>query len=432
MLERYPLCSRCLGRQFALLGYGIDNENRGNSIKLLLTMEANRLALSKDKAGLALLKTLASNGNFHMATEIMRKMRKTPSEARPCYLCNERFDSLEKLVNIAIDNLKEYEFNTLLVGIELPIEVEERDDEFKAAFTTQYGENLRNEFSRDMGKKIAENTGKETEHQRPDLVILVNPFTEQVSLQVNPLHISGRYRKLMRGIPQSRWLCSRCRGKGCSKCNWTGKMYPESVEEITGNPTLEMAQGEEIAFHGAGREDIDARMLGSGRPFVIEVKRPRKRLINLRNLERRINERATGKVEVSNLRFANKDMVRHLKRSETAQKLYRAVVELDKSVSQKQLGALQKSLVGAAIRQQTPKRVMHRRADLIREKHIYMAKVKKLTPKRFEITIRCQGGLYIKELITGDEGRTVPNIAALLNVKAVPLELDVLAVYVEE
>jgi len=432
MLEKYALCNHCMGRQFALLGYGVDNEKRGEAIKLLLTMKAHQQAMSKDKKGLALLKTLASNGNFHMAAEILKKMRKKTAEAQPCYICNGRFDPLENLVNLAVDKLKQYEYSNLLVGIELPIEIEEREDEFKGEFRVKHGESLRNELSRTIGKKIAEVTGKATEYERPEIVVLANPFTNKVLLQVNPIHISGRYRKLVRDIPQSRWLCSGCRGKGCPKCNWTGKMYPESVEEIVGNPSLEMTQGEDIAFHGAGREDIDARMLGLGRPFVIEVKKPKKRFINLNSLKKMINERATGKVEVSNLRFANKDTVRRLKRSETAQKLYRATVELDKPVSQKQLALLQKSLAGAVVMQQTPRRVMHRRADLIREKHIYEAKVKRLKPNRIEMRIRCQGGLYIKELINGDEGRTVPSLAKILNTRATPLELDVLGVFVEE
>jgi len=432
ILERHPLCNHCLGRQFALLGHGIDNEKRGEALKLLLTMKAHQQVLSKDKKGLALLKTIGSNGNFPMAVEILKKLGKKTVKPQPCYLCDGRFDSLERFVDLAVDKLKEYEYSTLLVGIELPTDVEEREDEFKSESMIEHGESLRNEFSRNIGKKIVETTGRATEYARPEVVVLVNPFTERVSLQVNPIHISGRYRKLVRGIPQSRWLCRSCRGKGCQKCNWTGKMYPESVEEIVGNPTLEMTQGENIAFHGAGREDIDARMLGLGRPFVIEVKKPQKRFINLHTLEKTINERAVGKVEVSNLRFANKDMVRRLKRSEAAQKLYRAIVELDKPVSKKQLAMLEKALVGAVIKQQTPRRVMHRRADLIREKHIYEAKVKKLKPNRIEMRIRCQGGLYMKELINGDEGRTVPNVAEILNTRAVSIELDVLGVFVEE
>lgn len=432
MLGKHPLCNHCLGRQFALLGYGVENEKRGEALKLLLTMKAHQKALLKDREGSALLQSLASKGNFPPAAEILKKIGKKAMESEHCYLCLERFDSLESLIDTAVGKLKDYEYCSFLVGIELPTEVEEREDEFKGEFVVKHGESLRNEFSRNIGKKIVEATRKETDYERPDVVVLINPFTQQVSLQLNPIHISGRYRKLVRNIPQSRWFCSKCKGKGCEQCNWTGKMYPESVEEIVGNPTLELTKGESIAFHGAGREDIDARMLGLGRPFVIEVKKPRKRFINLRLLQESINEKAKGKVEVSKLRFANKDIVRKLKRGDEAQKLYRAIVELDRPVLKKQLDLLKKTLSGAVIMQQTPKRVAHRRADLVREKYIYKTEVKRLTPNRFEIKIRCQGGLYIKELVTGDEGRTVPSVAEILKAKAIPLELDVLGVFVEE
>jgi len=432
MLEKYPLCNHCLGRQFALLGYGLGNQKRGEALKLLLTMKAHQLALDKNKTGFTLLKTLASNAGFDMAAQILKKMKKKANEKRPCYLCDGSFDSLEDVINRSVDQLQPYEYATFLVGAELPTEVEEREDEFKAEFEVKHGESMRNSFSREIGKKIAEATGKATDYKRPDVVILVNPFKKHVSVQVNPLYMAGRYRKLVRGIPQSRWLCSKCRGKGCASCNWTGKMYPESVEELIGDPVREQTMGEEIALHGAGREDIDARMLGQGRPFVIEVKKPKKRFIDLRSLAKTINERARGKVEVSNLRFASKDLVRTLKKEEAAEKEYRAIVEFEKPVQDEQLLLLEKSLVNAVVRQQTPRRVLHRRADLVREKHIYKAKVKRMTPNRIELRLRCQGGLYIKELVTGDDGRTTPNVADIVGVRAVPIELDVLRVLMKE
>jgi tRNA pseudouridine synthase 10 len=432
MLEKHPLCDHCLGRQFALLGYGVDNEKRGEALKLLLTIKAHETAMTKDKNGIALLRILASNGNYSMANEILKKMKSKPAEARTCHLCQERLTSIEQLTQAALDKLKEYEYTTVLVGITLPIKAEEREDEFKAEFTITRGESLRNEFSRNIGKRIAEATRKEIEYERPDVVVLVNPWTEQVSLQVNPIHIGGKYRKLVRDIPQARWFCKKCRGKGCKQCDWTGRKYTESVEEIIGIPAMNMAQGKEFSFHGAGREDVDARMLGSGRPFVVEVKKPKKRRIDLKALQAMINSSAKGKVEVSNLRFSNKDFVRKLKRGDEAQKLYRATVEADKPISRKQLTALKKALTNVNAKQQTPKRVAYCRANLMREKYIYKANVKRLTPKRFELEIRCQGGLYIKELITGDDGRTVPSVTQILGVKAIPIELDVLGVYITE
>jgi len=428
MLEKYPLCNHCLGRQFALLGHGLNNQKRGETLKLLLTMKSHQLTFSKQKIGTAILKTLATNGSFDMAIQILKRMGKKPGKKRQCYLCEGHFNSIHKLVNSALKELDNYEFSSFLVGIELPTEAEEKEDEFKAEFEVKHGESMRNEFSREIGKEISEVTKKTVDYKRPDIVVLVKLFSAQIHLQVNPLFIAGRYRKLVRGIPQSRWLCIKCRGEGCPRCNWTGKMYPESVEEIIGGPTLEIAEGEALAFHGAGREDIDARMLGRGRPFIIEIKKPKKRVVDLKNLAQTVNERAKGKVEVSNLRLATKDTVRKLKKTEAAQKLYKVIVDFDKPVPREKLVELAKTLTNTVIHQQTPKRVLHRRADLVREKHIYMAKVKRLKPDKMEMRIQCQGGLYIKELITGDEGRTSPNVAKILNVEAKPLELDVLNV----
>jgi tRNA pseudouridine synthase 10 len=394
-------------------------------------MMGHQLASVEKRKGISLLKTLAENGSFEMAAEILGKIRRKVGEKRECYLCEGKFKNLPGLVDKAVRELEGYEYTSFLVGIKLPIEVEEKEDEFKAEFEVKHGENMRNEFSREIGKKLAEITGKTTDYKRPDIAVIVNPFTQQVTLQVNPLFIAGRYRKLVRGIPQSKWLCRECRGKGCQKCGWTGKMYPESVEEIIAAPLLEETQGEEAILHATGREDIDARMLGRGRPFVMEVKKPKKRFIDLRALTKTINEKAQGKVKVLGLRFANRDAVEKLKKGEAAEKVYRAIVEFEREISDEEIGVIEKTLTNATINQQTPLRVLHRRADRVREKHIYETKIKRLTPKRIEMRVRCQGGLYIKELITGDEGRTDPSVAKIVGVRAQPLKLDVLDVVME-
>ncbi len=428
MLEENPLCDNCLGRQFAFLGYGVENRERGRAIKVLLTMKGHRLALLKKPEGIALLRTLAENGGFKMAADVLRKLEQTPEEKRECFLCGNRFDFLSSLIEKAVEMLRDYEYDTFLVGIRIPTEIEEREDELKAKFGIEHGESMRNEFSRVLGKMLLEITGKRVDYMRPQIVVLFNPFTEEIELQVNSLFIMGRYRKLIRGIPQSKWLCRRCRGRGCPSCNWTGKMYPESVEELIAEPILEMTLGEDSSFHGAGREDIDARMLGSGRPFVMEIKRPRRRRLNLSELERAINERAQGKIEVINLKYVDREAVLKIKDMESAQKTYRVTVEFERELRDDELEKLRDALTDITVLQQTPTRVLHRRADLTREKHIYETKIKRISPKRIELTIKCQGGLYVKELITGDNGRTKPNVSEIIGAKAQPLELDVLDV----
>lgn len=428
ILEKHPLCNRCLGRQFALLGYNLENQTRGETIKLLLTMKAHEKTQTNNNAGTPLLKTLATNGAFPMATQILQNQKKRAAKAKPCYLCEEKTATTAKLVEKTVKLLADYEFSTFLVGIKLPPKVEEREDELKAEFGLSLGEDMRNEFSRVIGKEISRLIDKEVEFNKPDVSVLVNPFSLQVTLQINPLYIAGRYKKLVRGVSQSRWLCRVCKGKGCEKCNWTGKTYAESVEDFVAMPTLEMTKGKTTEFHGAGREDIDARMLGKGRPFVIEVKQPKKRLINLKTLENTINKHAQGKVEVHGLGFADKNVIRRLKKGEVIEKVYRVIVEFGRKISNEELKTLEEALKGIVVHQRTPQRVLRRRADKVREKYIYAAKVKRLSPNRAQLKVRCQGGLYVKELVTGDDGRTKPSVAELLNTTATPSQLDVLEV----
>jgi tRNA pseudouridine synthase 10 len=203
-------------------------------------------------------------------------------------------------------------------------------------------------------------------------------------------------------------------------------MYPESVEEIVEKPFLDATEGMKGSFHASGREDIDARMLGNGRPFVIEITGPKKRFLNLKKMEKAVNAFGKDKVQVSDLQLADKDSVRKLKKDESKQKEYLVTVEFESKVTAKDLRLLEEKLSNTLISQKTPIRVMHRRADLTREKYIYDVKVKKLSSHKAEMKIRCAGGLYVKELVSGDEGRTTPSVTQLLNNKAKPMKLDVL------
>jgi tRNA pseudouridine synthase 10 len=433
LLSKYPLCDHCLGRQFALLGYSMENNVRGQALKVSLTLQANDLSSEKNPEGIKRLKILSTNGFSREAQETLKHLNKRMSKSETenkCALCENKFELVDSLTQKALGIVEGYEFTTFLVGIELPTKVEEREDEFKASVNIGYGESIKHEFGRLLGKALAKRTGKEPDYLKPDLVVVFNPFIDKVRIQVNPLFVAGRYRKLLRTIPQSKWFCSDCRGR--EKCGGTGKLYPESVEELSSKQLLQAAQGEEAFLHASGREDIDARMLGRGRPFVIEVSKPKKRFFDLKLIEDQINFDAVGKVEVSGLHFTTKDVVRRLKKGEGAQKEYSLLAEFENELSIQDLHKIEEQLSGACIKQQTPQRVLHRRADLIREKYIYQVKVKKVSLKRVLLEIRCQGGLYVKELVSGDEGRTVPNVSDLLNNRAKTLKLDVLNVIMDD
>ncbi len=434
VLEAYPLCDNCLGRQFALLGRGMENQERGKALKVSLTLQSSMVGRANKSMGSKMLRLLVSNGFSREAEEGLRQLgsRAQKSVIKTCYLCEDKFQTLSSLSEEASKSLSYYEYSSFLIGIELPVPIEEREDEFKAALGVSYGESIRHEFGRILGKMLEERTGKIVEYRKPDVAIVINPFSGAIRLQINPLFVAGRYRKLVRDIPQSKWFCSKCRGKGCEKCGGTGKLYPESVEELISKPLLQAAEGEKTAFHASGREDIDARMLGGGRPFVVEISKPRRRSLDLAAVRESINKHAQGKVEISSLRTVSKDLIGKLKKAEGVQKEYFVLVEFENDLSDEVKSILEEKLSGALVKQQTPTRVLHRRADLTREKYIYKVKVKMVSPRRIEMQVRCQGGLYVKELVSGDEGRTKPSVSELLLSKAKTLKLDVMNVLIDD
>ncbi|MGP8322297.1 MAG: tRNA pseudouridine(54/55) synthase Pus10, partial [Methanosarcinaceae archaeon] len=221
--------------------------------------------------------------------------------------------------------------------------------------------------------------------------------------------------------------CRKCKGRGCEACNQTGKQYPESVDELVSAPLMVATQSAGTKFHGAGREDIDALMLGSGRPFVIEAVRPVIRTIDLNDLTKSINDSAAGKVEVRDMKFVYRDAVEMLKTSK-ADKVYKLKVTFKESIPEEKLKSAIDTLTGTQINQRTPQRVVHRRADLVRKRCVHSMELMELMDEFAIITVHCEGGLYVKELVSGDDKRTLPSLAELIGTQAIVTELDVIKV----
>jgi tRNA pseudouridine synthase 10 len=168
-------------------------------------------------------------------------------------------------------------------------------------------------------------------------------------------------------------------------------------------------------------------MLGTGRPFVIEIEEPRRRTVDTDRLQSDINAFAEGKVEVEGLRLATHDMVERVKRHD-ASKRYSAQVAFDDDVDAESFADALAELDGATIEQETPNRVDHRRASKVRTREVYEIEGELEGAQTATVEVHGEGGLYIKELISSDEGRTTPSLAGLLGVGAEVTALDVLRV----
>jgi hypothetical protein len=91
-----------------------------------------------------------------------------------------------------------------------------------------------------------------------------------INLQPLPLYLLGRYRKFARDVPQSAWAISGSGGDGADGAGEERKGR-NSVEEIITAQVKADLQAKDVKMHACGREDIDVRCLGNGRPFVLEI-----------------------------------------------------------------------------------------------------------------------------------------------------------------
>ncbi len=401
ILKEGPICEHCLGRQFAKLSTGLGNDMRGKAIKLVLAMQAGA---DKD-------------------TELLEELKK--SGENKCWICNNLFTHLDIWAKIAVIALSDYEYDNFLVGTRVTGLLAENEEIIWAQSGTGFAEPLKTELNREVGKRIEKLTGRKANLKKPQIVALLDLENDAVELEVNSLYIYGRYRKLVRGMPQTRWPCRECHGSGCEHCGGTGRMYQESVDELIKPHLVAASQCEDTAFHGAGREDIDALMLGEGRPFVVEAKKPHRRSIDLNALASEINSSSAGKIQVLGLKFVESETVEQLK-SMKADKEYR--MKIEHSTTEEKLKSSLDIISENLIKQKTPTRVLHRRADLERTRRVHRAELKSFDMDTAILVIRCEGGLYVKELVSGDGGRTVPSVASLTGSEAKVIELEVLKV----
>jgi tRNA pseudouridine synthase 10 len=419
-----PLCDACLGRPFADRSFGLTNDERGHSVRVALA--------------------LADDDPYDAP------------EREDCWVCEGLTGRYDAYAELAVDALADVDFETYQVGTRAPPLVAENDRLLRedAGLDPEAGESFKSECNREVGKRLGEATGTEVDFDRPDVLALLDLdaadaagvtdgelSTHAVDVQVNPAFVYGRYRKLERDIPQTEWPCRECGGTGkqlgddgaepCEYCEGSGYLYDDSVEGYVAPHVREAMDGDDAVFHGAGREDVDALMLGDGRPFVVEVKHPRERSPDTDALQARINEAADGAVEVREVALAMHEMVERVKELD-ASKTYRATVAFDEPVTAAALERALDALEGATITQHTPQRVDHRRASKDRTREVYAASGELEDDRHATVEIHGEGGLYVKELVSGDDGRTEPSLAGELGTDATVTALDVQSVAGED
>lgn len=391
-LLQTKLCDHCIGRQFAQLGHGLENHTRGKIVR---------------KHGKDL-----KEEHFDERPE--------SSTGGECEGCKGIFNEIDDYADMAVSSVDRYQLETFLIGIRVPENLIENEEELWEEYGVEYTEPIKTELSRLIGKKVEDKTGLEVNFERPDIMAVIDmrEGKDRIELQVNSLLFHGKYNKYTRELPQTEWPCSECKGSGCDDCNWTGQQFQGSIQEIIQRPFIKETGAIDAKFHGAGREDIDVECHGE-RPFVLELREPLTREINIEELQEKINE--DDRVEVFGLEETHHDKPAEVKQLD-ADKTYRAWIELE-DIDDADFELLNK-LEGEVV-QRTPQRVEHRRADKDRKREVKDIDWK-VEDDLLVLDVKAEAGTYIKELISGDDGRSEPSVAGLLDQSAECVQLDVI------
>ncbi len=416
ILRQYPLCNHCLGRLFAKLGHGIPNEVRGYSLKTAITMQIHSEILEKKNRELEEeLEILASNAGEPL-TRLYKYLYNRDVEVKKCFICNNLLsrELFEELADKAIEYLREYNASSFLVGVSIDKDTLYRELTVASKTMLEYSESIKNEIKREVGKIVRDKTGIEPDFDRPDIVVIIDYNSLGMRVVVNPILLLGRYWKTGRNISHTIWV-----SRGVKK-------YPYSIEEFFNDRLRDVFDAERIVLHASGREDVDVRMIGTGRPMVVEVKNPRFRLVDSSLLNELLSN---GVVEAVILGSASRKHIELLKTElSKKQKVYRALVYVEEGVDSSELEVLEREFRDRVVEQLTPKRILKRKKERLRTRRVYEVKTVPVADNLFEAIIRADGGLYIKELVTGDDGRTNPSFTSVLGKQAYCLELDVIGV----
>lgn len=408
-LLNYPLCDRCLGRLFAKYGLELSNSERGRALKTLIAMNIHKELSDNSVLSKEDLMKLAENGGSPISDLVRHYVG--PVKVEKCYICGDKLDVLiNELTVKCLDLLKDREFRSLLVGVEKNSVYEEREKEVVSMLGLDSWESIRREIKREVGKRLHLTTNTEPDFKEPDVLLVLDLDTQEVKVRSSQIFLKGYYLKLGRHISQ-RWWYSR-----------NGSLrYKASVEGVA-EKLVSVFSSDKVLIHAAGREDSDARMLGGGRPLIVEVVNPRKRGFRPEMVNDVLRDEWV-KIKIDSV--SSSEELEEVKKARKP-KVYRVVAYVPGGLSEEELKRVEAGLSNTVVYQRTPRRILKRKKDVLRKRKIHVLIVKMLSRHLIELVILCESGLYVKEVITGDEGRTNPSVTSLLGKESLPIFLDVL------
>lgn len=328
-------------------------------------------------------------------------------EQRPCSLCNGLLSNLETISEEMIKKLSDYEYDTFLVGATVPQVILDKEDELRSRLKIKGRESIKSQITRILSTSVASSTDRKVDFSRPDVTVVVSIADNNIEVNPRSIWLGAKYRKLSRGIPQRETTCRVCNGLGCTECNYGGKSS-RSIQSIVSKYLVGKFQAESCNFVWLGSEDENSLVGGSGRPFYVEVLRPKKRFTS------KSRTRFGSMLAYKSNDIELKDVTRLEKRvTEVPQFDIRCRVNLIRKEGQVEglelpLKELQEQFTNALVNVRLSRkfRIVQRRV-----RSISITTEEGL--QNLQLLISCEGGIPLKKLVSGQNNDVEPNLSVL-------------------
>jgi tRNA pseudouridine synthase 10 len=355
---------------------------------------------------------LAVRGTFQLCDACSRRQGEHGEIAQvrseDCFICRGLISRSPEIERGIVRRAKRYEFRSFSIGVIVPSGVQEREDQLRSDLRIRGGETLKAQMGRGFSGAVATQMHKRIDRQHPDVTVLVDLDRNAIQVTSKSIFIFGRYTK-PRGVSQKRELCELCRGRGCGECI-SGFKEGVSVEEVLERKLGAALRSTKAKFTWLGSEDAESTVFPPGRPFIAEVKDPRRRKVPPRFSART----GKGAMRVTGLRV--------LKGRPTSIPSFafktRAFIQPEVPVGAIPRG-LNRAFTAAPIQFRNNKgKTVHKR--------VYSARVEK-SGSQLVAEIKLDGGLPVKRLVSG--GAVSLSLAELLGTPLSCQRFDILRVW---
>jgi tRNA pseudouridine synthase 10 len=323
-----------------------------------------------------------------------------------CQICNGLWNQLEETCNKVIEATKNYQYDTVLIGLTLHHSFYDNEDKFRSRFKIRGKENIKTSLLREIRKKFSIISNKKTDLHSPDITINVQigrKFETNVSVTSSTVILKGRYNKL-RGF--------QIKTKN-SPVHDMLEINQHHIEKILKKVISDQFNSDSIVFWPVGKEEPENLVLGNGRPFYVSIKNSKKISFN-QSLTIRSNE----------ILFKLTEKVRVLP---TSAPLYVKKVLALVSFQEKMRSIDMRNFRDSGI---ILVELVNRKSK--NWKFIYQMDFKLTTRRKLELTMTCDNGLPVRKFIEGDDDDISPNLGKIVGRKCNCDRIDILDILNEE